>query len=196
LIPLTINGRKIGPGQPVYVIAELSANHNQSFEQALRLVRAARNAGADAIKLQTYTPDTLTIACDKDEFRIGNGSLWQGRTLYDLYAEAYMPWEWQPKLQRAARDLGMDLFSSPFDATAVDFLEQMDVPAYKIASFEIVDLALIRRVAATGRPIILSTGMSTLGRRWRRPFRPHATAAQAKSRCSSAPAAILPHPQR
>jgi N-acetylneuraminate synthase len=162
LSPLTINGRKIGPGEPVYVIAELSANHNQSFEQALRLVHAAKDAGADAIKLQTYTPDTLTIACDKDEFRIANGSLWQGRTLYDLYAEAYMPWEWQPKLQTAARDLGLDLFSSPFDAPAVDFLEQMDVPAYKIASFEIVDLALIRRVAATGRPIILSTGMSTL----------------------------------
>ena len=159
---ISIGGRRIGPGEPVYVIAELSANHQQSFERALRLVQAAKDAGADAVKLQTYTPGTLTIRCDRDEFRIGAGTLWQGRTLYDLYGEAYTPWEWQPKLQRAARDLGLDLFSSPFDSTAVDFLERMEIPAYKVASFEIVDLALIRRIAATGRPMILSTGMSTL----------------------------------
>jgi pseudaminic acid synthase len=154
--------RRLGPGQPVYIIAELSANHGQSLDKALALVRAAKDAGADAIKLQTYTPDTMTIQCDKKYFRIGNGSLWTGRNLYDLYGEAYTPWEWQPRLRDAAAGLGLDLFSTPFDATAVEFLERMAPPAYKIASFEMVDLELIRCVARTHRPMIMATGMCTL----------------------------------
>lgn len=159
---LEISDRTIGAGYPVYVIAELSANHNQDFDQAVQLIHAAHEAGADAIKLQTYTPDTITIDCDNEYFRVGGGTLWDGRTLYDLYGEAYTPWEWQPRLKEIANELGLDLFSSPFDASAVDFLEQMGVPAYKIASFELVDLPLIRRVAQTGKPMILSTGMATL----------------------------------
>ena len=161
-LSLTINGRMVGPGQPVYLIAEISANHNQEFDQAVKIVQAAKDAGADAVKLQTYTPDTITIDGDQEYFHIGKGTIWEGRTLYDLYQEAYMPWEWQPKLKEIADDLGLDLFSSPFDHTAVDFLEKMAVPAYKIASFELVDLPLIRRVARTGKPIIMSTGMATL----------------------------------
>ncbi|HFQ94109.1 MAG TPA: pseudaminic acid synthase [Anaerolineae bacterium] len=157
-----IGKREVGTGFPAYIIAELSANHNQQFAQAVQLVKAAAEAGANAVKLQTYTPDTLTIDCDNEYFRIGRGTLWEGRTLYDLYAEAYMPWEWQPKLKEVANELGLDLFSTPFDSTAVDFLEEMDVPAYKIASFEIVDIPLIRRIARTGKPIIMSTGMATL----------------------------------
>ncbi len=157
-----INGRRIGAGSPVYVVAEVSANHNQDFDQAVRIVHTAREAGADAIKLQTYTPDTLTIDCNSEYFRVGKGTIWEGRTLYDLYAEAYTPWDWQPRLKEIADQLELDLFSTPFDFTAVDFLEAMDVPAYKIASFEIVDLPLIRRVAQTGKPIIMSTGMATL----------------------------------
>ena len=159
---ITINGRRIGDGQPVYVIAELSANHNQNLEKAIELIREAKAAGADAVKLQTYTPDTLTIPSDQPCFRIGGGSPWGGRNLYDLYSEAYTPWEWHPKLRDAAAEAGIHLFSTPFDFTAVDYLERMEAPAYKIASFEIVDLALIERVAHTGRPMILSTGMSTL----------------------------------
>jgi|SRR5581483_3836592 len=154
--------RTIGPGEPVYIIAELSANHGQSFEKAVALVRAAREAGADAVKLQTYTPDTMTIRCDKECFRIGQGTIWTGRNLYDLYGEAYTPWEWQPRLCEIARELGLDLFSTPFDASAVEFLEKMNPPAYKIASFEMVDLELIRSVARTGRPMIMATGMCTL----------------------------------
>jgi N-acetylneuraminate synthase len=157
----TIGENEIGPGRPVYIVAEMSANHNQDFEQAVRIVHAASESGADAIKLQTYTPDTLTIDCDRDSFRIG-GTIWEGRTLYDLYAEAYTPWDWQPELKTVANELGLDLFSTPFDATAVDFLETVGVPAYKVASFEIVDLPLIRRIARTGKPMILSTGMATL----------------------------------
>lgn len=160
---LEINGRRIGPGQPVYMVAELSANHNQDFDQAVQLIHAAKEAGADAIKLQTYTPDTLTIDCNNEYFRIEKGTIWEGQSLYDLYGEAYTPWEWQPKLKRIANDIGLDLFSTPFDATAVDFLEEMDVPVHKIASFELVDLPLIRQVAQTGKPIIMSTGMATLG---------------------------------
>jgi N-acetylneuraminate synthase len=159
--PFSINQRLIGPGQPTYIIAELSANHNQDFEQAVKLIEAAHEAGADAIKLQTYTPDTITIDCDNEYFRI-NGTLWDGRKLYDLYGEAYTPWDWHPRLKQAANDLGMDLFSSPFDDTAVDFLEALNVPAFKIASFENVDIGLLRRVVRTGQPIILSTGMATL----------------------------------
>jgi len=158
---IEINGRLIGPDQPVYTVAEMSANHNQDFDRAVQIVEAAAKAGADAVKLQTYRPDTITINTDKEPFQIKEGP-WEGRTLYDLYEEAYTPWDWQPKLQEIARDHGLDLFSSPFDPTAVDFLEKMDVPVYKIASFENVDLPLIRRVAETGKPTIMSTGMATL----------------------------------
>ncbi len=158
---MKIGRHTIGSGNPVYIIAEMSANHGQSFEKAVEIIRAMKNAGADAVKLQTYTPDTITIDCDREEFRVGKGTLWEGKTLYTLYGEAFTPWKWQPKLKKIANDLGMDLFSSPFDPTAVDFLETMDVPAYKIASFEIVDTSLIRKVAATGKPIIISTGMAS-----------------------------------
>ena len=158
----SIRGRLIGRGEPTYVIAEMSANHGHRYDDAVRLVHAAKEAGADAVKLQTYTPDTITIDCGRPEFLIAGGSLWDGRRLYELYGEAYMPWEWQPKLKAIADDVGIHLFSTPFDATAVDFLEAMDVPAYKIASLELVDIPLIQRVARTGRPVIMSTGASTL----------------------------------
>jgi len=156
-----INGRQIGNGNPTYIIAEMSANHSHDYEQALRILETAKRVGADAVKLQTYTPDTLTIDCDNEFFRI-SGTIWDGRTLFDLYAEAYTPWDWQPRLKEVADRLGLALFSTPFDDTAVDFLETMHVPAYKIASFEIVDLPLLRRVAQTRKPIIMSTGMATL----------------------------------
>ena len=159
--PFAIAGRAIGPGQPPYVVAEISANHGQDYQQAEALIRAAAAAGADAVKLQTYTADTLTLDCDRPPFRI-EGTIWNGRTLYDLYGEGSMPWDWQPKLRDVAHAHGMTLFSSPFDATAVDFLESIGIAAYKIASFEIVDLPLLRRVAATAKPVILSTGMATL----------------------------------
>ncbi len=159
----SIDERAIGSDYPTYIIAELSANHNQDFNAALRLIDAAHDSGADAIKLQTYTPDTMTIRSDREYFRIGGGTLWDGRTLYDLYGEAYTPWEWHPRLKQAANDRGMDFFSTPFDPTAVDFLEELGVPAYKVASFELVDLPLIEKIAATGKPLIMSTGMATLG---------------------------------
>ena len=157
-----IGSRELGPGTPVYVIAELSANHNQDFDRAIKTIQAAKDAGADAVKLQTYTPDTITLASDRDEFRINAGTLWDGRTLHDLYREAFMPWEWQPRLKRAAEDLGMDCFSTAFDSTAVDFLEQIEVPVHKIASFELVDIPLIQKMARTGKPLIMSTGMATV----------------------------------
>ncbi len=160
---ITIAGRKIGPGQPTYVIAEMSGNHNQSFDHAVKIVRAAKDAGADAIKLQTYTADTITLDSDLPCFRVAEGTLWSGQTLYKLYQEAYTPWEWQPKLKQVAGELGMHCFSSPFDPTAVDFLETMDVPAYKVASLELVDLPLIEKMARTGKPIIMSTGTATVG---------------------------------
>jgi pseudaminic acid synthase len=159
---IVIEDKVIGPGQPVYIVAEMSANHGHELDQAIKIIYAAKEAGADAIKIQTYTPDTITINCDNEYFRIGKGTVWAGRTLHELYAEAHTPWDWQPKLKKIADDIGMGFFSSPFDCSAVDFLEKMAVPAYKIASFEIVDLPLIRRVARTGKPIILSTGMATL----------------------------------
>jgi N-acetylneuraminate synthase len=159
---LSIGDRKIGAGRPTYIIAELSANHGQDFDQAVRLVRAAKEAGADAVKLQTYTADTLTIRSDRPEFRVGGGTLWDGRTLHDLYCEAYTPWDWQPRLKGLADQLGIALFSTPFDPSAVEFLERMNVPAYKVASFELVDLPLIERIARTGKPMIMSTGMATL----------------------------------
>ncbi|HEX5270818.1 MAG TPA: pseudaminic acid synthase [Gemmataceae bacterium] len=159
---MKILNRRIGPDHPAYIIAELSANHHQSFEEAVRLLRAAKDCGADAVKLQTYTADTLTLPSGRPEFRVGGGTLWSGRTLHDLYGEAHTPWDWQPRLKRIADDIGLPLFSTPFDPTAGDFLERMAVPAYKIASFEVVDLPLIEKVARTGKPIILSTGMATL----------------------------------
>ena len=158
---IEIAGRRIGDGYPAYVIAELSANHNQNFEEAVELVRAAKIAGADAVKLQTYTADTITIDSDKEYFRVGGGTLWDGRRLYDLYDEAHTPWAWQPKLKEVADEISIHLFSSPFDATAVEFLEQLNVPAHKVASFELVDLPLIERIARTGKPLIMSTGMAT-----------------------------------
>jgi pseudaminic acid synthase len=160
-LTITIAGRRIGPGSPVYVIAEVSANHNQNFDQAVRIVHAAKEAGADAVKLQTYTADTITLRSDKEYFRIAGGTLWDGRTLHDLYQEAFTPWEWQPKLKKVADELGMHLFSSAFDDSAVDFLEQMNVPAHKVASFELVDVGLIQKMARTGKPLILSTGMAS-----------------------------------
>jgi pseudaminic acid synthase len=159
---IEINGRRIGPNEPVYIVAEMSANHNQKFDEAVNILRSAKEAGANAVKLQTYTPDTLTINCKNEYFKIEKGTIWEGSNLYDLYSEAFTPWEWQPKLKRIANDLGLDLFSAPFDKTAVDFLTDMNVPAYKIASFEIVDLPFIEYVAKTGKPIILSTGMASL----------------------------------
>lgn len=158
----SIAGRPIGPGNATYIIAEMSANHNQAFDQAVRMLQAAKDAGADAIKLQTYTPDTITLRCDNDHFRVGKGSLWEGRNLYELYGEAFTPWDWQPKLKRIADDLSLALFSTPFDDSAVDFLESMEVPAHKIASFELVDTGLLRKVARTGKPVIMSTGMANL----------------------------------
>jgi N-acetylneuraminate synthase len=157
-----IGRRVIGSGSPTYIIAEISANHRQDYEQAAELVRAAHLAGADAVKLQTYRPETITIDCNNEFFHIGEGTIWSGKTLFELYAEAYMPWEWQPGLKLLADSLDIDLFSTPFDHTAVDFLDSMAVPAFKIASFELVDIPLLRRVAASKKPIIMSTGMATL----------------------------------
>jgi pseudaminic acid synthase len=157
-----IGDRVIGTSAPIYFVAELSANHNQSFDQAVRIIEAAKDAGADAVKLQTYTADTITLRSNKECFRIAGGTLWDGRTLHDLYQEAFTPWEWQPKLKEIADTLGMHLFSSAFDDSAVDFLERMNVPAHKVASFELVDIGLIQKMARTGKPLIMSTGMASL----------------------------------
>jgi pseudaminic acid synthase len=159
---IRIGQRTIGPGHPVYVIAEVSANHHQKFDEAVKIIHAGKAAGCDAVKLQTYTADTITIACDREPFRVGGGTLWDGRNLHDLYREAYTPWEWQPRLKHVANELGLDLFSTPFDDTAVDFLEEMNVPAHKVASFELVDIPLIQKMARTGKPLIMSTGMATV----------------------------------
>ena len=158
-----INNRKIGKDYSTYIIAEMSCNHNQNIQNAFKLIDAAAEAGADAIKLQTYTPDTLTLNCDKPIFKeCLKGSLWEGQTLYQLYSKAYTPWEWHKDLKDYASSKGLDLFSSPFDTTSVDFLESINVPAYKIASFELTDHILLKKVAQTKKPVIISSGMASL----------------------------------
>lgn len=154
--------RCIGDGQPVYIIAEMSANHAGDLERAKEIIYAAKEAGADCVKIQTYTPDTLTIDCDNEYFHIGNG-IWEGENLYQLYGKAFTPWEWQTELKAEAKKVGIDFFSTPFDRSSVDFLEEIGVEFYKIASFELVDIPLIEYVASKGKPIILSTGMGSLG---------------------------------
>lgn len=157
---LKIDNKIISDKSSVFIIAELSANHNHSFDIAVKTIEAIKKSGADAVKIQTYTPDTITLDCHNKYFQIKQGTIWDGRTLYELYKEAYTPWDWQPKLQKIAEDLGLIFFSSPFDKTAVDFLERMNVPAYKIASFEITDIPLIEYAASKGKPIIISTGIA------------------------------------
>jgi len=159
---IKINGCKIGPGEPVYIIAEMSANHNQDFDQAVKIIEGAKESGADAVKLQTYTPDTMTVDVKNEYFRI-KGSPWDGQTLYELYGEAHTPWDWQPKLKSIANNIGLDFFSTAFDSKSVEFLEELNIPVHKIASFEIVDIPLIEKMAETGKPLIISTGMASLG---------------------------------
>ena len=159
---LKIGNKSIGNNNPVFIIAELSANHLQNFDLAVDTIKTIKESGADAVKIQTYTPDTITIDSDNEYFQIHQGTLWDGKTLYQLYKEAYSPWEWQPKLKEIAEELGLVFFSSPFDRTAVDFLEEMNVPAYKVASFEITDIPLVEYIASKGKPVILSTGIARL----------------------------------
>ncbi len=157
-----IGNALVGADAPVFIIAELSANHGQDIDVALKTVKAAKEAGADAIKLQHYMPQTITIDCNNSYFQISQGTIWDGATLYSLYQDAYMPWEWTAEIMKMAEDLGLECFSSPFDHSAVDFLEKHRVPAYKIASFEITDISLIRKVAATQKPVIISTGIADI----------------------------------
>jgi len=153
--------RIIGPGQPVFIVAEMSGNHAHNYKKALKIIDAAAQAGVDAIKLQTYTPDTMTIDCDKDYFQVKVNKVWKGQTLYELYKKVYTPWDWQPKLKKYAEKKGLILFSTPFDNTAVDFLEKMRVSLYKVASFEIVDIPLLKRIGKTKKPVIMSRGMAS-----------------------------------
>jgi N-acetylneuraminate synthase len=163
-LSISLGGRLIGEGQPPFIIAEMSGNHNQSLERALEIVEMAARSGVHALKIQTYTPDTMTLDLDEGEFHIGDpASMWKGNSLYELYKQAFTPWEWQKPIFDHARELGMIAFSTPFDNTAVDFLESLDVPCYKVASFENTDLPLIRKIASTGKPMIVSTGMATVG---------------------------------
>jgi pseudaminic acid synthase len=157
-----INGRQVGSGHPTYVVAEMSANHGRQFDRAVQIIRAAKTAGADAIKVQTFTAETHTLRSSQRWFRVGGDNPWTGRHLYELYEEASMPWEWQPRLRDIALDCGLDFFSACVDTTSADFLEGIGVPVHKLASFELVDLDLIERLARTGKPLILSTGMATL----------------------------------
>lgn len=157
-----IGDKKIGDNHPTFIIAELSANHMNDFDIAVKTIEAMAESGANAVKFQTFTPDTITLDCDNEFFQIKQGTVWDGQVLHDLYEDAYMPWDWQPKLKKIAEELGLIVFSSPFDKTSVDFLEDIDVPAYKIASFEITDIPLIEYVASKGKPIIISTGIATL----------------------------------
>ena len=159
---MCIGKTKISESSPAYIIAEMSANHGQDFDKALKIIEAAKYAGANAIKLQTYTPNTMTIDCNNEYFQHGDHKLWGGKTLYDLYKEAYTPWEWHKDLKKKADEIGITFFSTPFDSTAVDFLEEMDICAYKIASFELVDTSLLEKVASTHKPVIMSTGMASL----------------------------------
>ncbi|MDO4302483.1 MAG: pseudaminic acid synthase [Bacillota bacterium] len=159
---IKIGNRYIGEGEKNFIVAEVSANHLQDYNRAEAIIRAAKEAGADAVKLQTYTPDTITLDCDNDYFQITQGTIWDGTTLHKLYETAYTPWEWQPKLMKLANELGMECFSSPFDDTAVDFMQKMNMPAYKVASFEINDIPLIRKIARIGKPVILATGIAYL----------------------------------
>ena len=159
---IKIGNRDVGDGERTYIVAEMSANHLQDYGRAEAIIQAAADAGADAVKLQTYTPDTITFDCDNKYFQITQGTIWDGTSLHKLYETAYTPWEWQPKLKEFAQSLGMECFSSPFDATAVDFMEKMDMPAYKVASFEINDIPLIRKIARIGKPVIIATGVAYL----------------------------------
>ena len=159
---IIIGNKYIGANHPCFIVAEMSGNHNMSFERAKEIVQAAAAAGVDGVKLQTYTADTITLNSDQPCFYTTSGGLWEGQTLYNLYKKAYTPWEWQPQLKELANDLGIILFSSPFDITAVDFLEKMDIPAYKIASFEINDTQLLKKVAETGKPVMISTGIADI----------------------------------
>lgn len=158
-----INGKKIGKNQPTYIIAEMSANHLQDLDRAKEIIKAAKRVGADAIKLQSYRPDTITIDCQGEDFMAAKGSVWEGKNLFQLYETAYMPWEWHDILFKYANEIGITIFSSPFDPTSIDLLENLNAPAYKIASYEILDIPLIRKAARTGKTIILSTGIATIG---------------------------------
>lgn len=165
---ITIAGRKIGQGEPAFIVTEVSANHEQKLENAIAIIKAAKKAGVDAIKLQTYTPDTITIDSRKKWFFVGgeqnkdNPEIWHGKTFHDLYKDAYTPWEWHKELQRITHELGMIFFATPFDTTAVDFLETLHVPCYKVAAYECTDITLLRRIAKTGKPVIMSVGFATL----------------------------------